>query len=94
MESKDTNQQQIMQAHIAALKLSGQTVADYCDHHKIKAHQYYYWQKKLQPPSPGSNFIKITTLQSAAPVSVVFANGRQINFTTLPPVDYLKQIMQ
>lgn len=94
MESKDTSQQQIMQAHIAALKLSGQTVAEYCVQHKIKAHQYYYWQKKLQPLSAGSNFIKMSALQTAGPLRVVFANGHQVNFATLPPVDYLKQLIQ
>ena len=94
MESKDTSQQQIMQAHIAALKISGQTVAEYCDQHKIKAHQYYYWQKKLQPLAAGSNFIKMAPLLSTAGVSIVFVNGKQINFTTLPPVDYIKQLIQ
>jgi hypothetical protein len=93
MRSKDTSQPQIMQAHIAACKLSGLTVVAYCSQHQIKVHQYYYWQKKLQPQQD-SNFIKITPVLASVPVSVILANGMQINFTTLPPVDYVKQLIQ
>jgi hypothetical protein len=92
MGSKDTSQSQIMQAHIAACKLMGLTVVAYCSQHQIKLHQYYYWQKKLQPPQQDSNFIKMAPLLSTAGVSIVFVNGHQINFTMLPPVDYVKQL--
>ena len=92
MEYKDTSQPQIMQGHIAACKLSGLTVAAYCGQHQIKINQYYYWQKKLQS-SPQGNFIKIAQLSASVPVSIVFANGNQVNFTTLPPVDYVKQLV-
>ena len=94
MESKDLSYQQIMEAHIAACKLSGLTVVTYCGHHQLKVHQYYYWQKKLQPPQGDSNFIKMAPLLSTAGVSIVFVNGKQMNFTTLPPVDYVKQLIQ
>ncbi len=94
MESKDTKQSQIMQTHIATCKISGLTVAAYCSQNQLKAHQYYYWQKKLQPPQQEGNFIKIVPVVTAAPVSIVFASGHQVNFTTLPPADYLKQLTQ
>ena len=94
MESKDTGQSQIMQAHIAACKLSGVTVAAYCSEHHLRVHQYYYWQKKLQPPQQQSNFIRIAPVLSSVPVSIFFANGHQINFTALPPVDYIKQLIR
>lgn len=94
MESKDISQSQIMQTHIAACRLSGLTVSVYCSQHAIKVHQYYYWQKKIQPPPQGGNFIKMAPVLPPVPVSIVFANGHQINFTTLPPVDYVKQLIQ
>ena len=92
MEYKDTSQPQIMQAHIAACKLSGLSVAAYCSEHQIKAHQYYYWQNKLKLPKQDSNFIKIAPVLSSVGMSIVFANSTQISFTTLPPVDYVKQL--
>ena len=92
MKSEDTSHLQILQAHIAACRLSGLTVAAYCSQHQIKVHQYYYWQKKLQPPQQDSNFIKMAPVLPSVPVSIVFANGNQINFATLPPVDYVKQL--
>ena len=86
------NQSRIMQSHIDACKASGKTVVEYCSQHQIKVHQYYYWQKKLQPPQPESNFIKIAPVLPSAGAIIVFANGNQINFATLPPVDYVKQL--
>ena len=81
-----------MQQHIATCKASGQTVAEYCASHQIKAHQYYYWQKKLQQRQSGK-FINIAPMFSNAPVSITFTNGNQICFTALPPVEYVKQLM-
>jgi hypothetical protein len=81
-----------MQAHIDACKASGKTVVEYCSQHQLKVHQYYYWRKKLQPPEPGK-FIPITALLSNAPVRISFTNGIHINFETLPPVDYVKQLL-
>jgi len=81
-----------MQAHIAACKLSGLTVAAYCSRHQLKVHQYYYWQKKLHPAQQGSHFIKLSPVLPSVPVSIVLANGVRISFTTLPPVDYVKQL--
>ena len=90
-ETKETRFSQTMQTHIAACKLSGQTVAAYCHQHQLKVHQYYYWQKKLQPQQ--SNFIKMPPILSSVPVSIFFVNGVQINFATLPPVDYIKSLV-
>ena len=91
METKETSQSHIMQTHIAACKLSGLTVAAYCSNHQLKVHQYYYWQKKLQPQQ--GNFIKMSPVISSVPVSILFVNGVQINFATLPPVDYIKNLL-
>ena len=81
-----------MQRHIVACKLSGLTVATYCSDHQLKVHQYYYWQKKLQPSQPQGNFIKIAPVVPSVPVSIFLSNGNQISFATLPPVDYVKQL--
>ncbi len=83
-----------MEMHLASCKASSLTVREYCSQHEVKVHQYYYWQKKLQPQTQDSNFVKMSPTQTSSPVSVVFANGHQVDFTTLPPVDYLKQLMQ
>ena len=81
-----------MLTHIAACKASGKTVEDYCMEHELKASNYYYWRKKLQPPEPGK-FIPITPLLSNAPVRITFANGIYVSFETMPPVDYVKQLV-
>lgn len=92
MENEKISQAPLMQQHIAACKASGQTVAAYCSGHSIKPHQYYYWQKKLQPAVPGK-FISIAASLSTALVSIELTNGNRIRFETLPPVEYIKQLM-
>jgi transposase-like protein len=92
MENEKTNQAILMQQHIDACKASGQTVAAYCSSHSIKAHQYYYWQNKLQPAAAGK-FIGIAPPLSTAPVSIDLINGTRICFETLPPAAYIKQLM-
>ncbi|MFN0082053.1 MAG: IS66 family insertion sequence element accessory protein TnpA [Ferruginibacter sp.] len=91
METKELSLSQTMETHIAACKVSGQTVVDYCNNHQLKVHQYYYWQKKLQPQQ--SNFIKMSPVIPTVPMSIFFTNGTQVNFATLPPVDYLKNLL-
>jgi len=67
MENEKKSQAILMQQHIDACKASGQTVAAYCSGHSIKAHQYYYWQSKLQPAAPGK-FISIAVPLSTYPL--------------------------
>ena len=93
MENEKISQAPLMQRHIAACKASGQTVVAYCSEHSLKPHQYYYWQKKLQPAVPGK-FISIAPPLSTATVSMDFTNGTRIRFETLPPVEYIKQLMR
>lgn len=92
MENEKISQALLMQQHIDACKACGQTVAAYCSSHSIKAHQYYYWQNKLQPSAPGK-FISIVPPLSVAPVSIDFINGTCIRFETLPPAEYIKHLM-
>lgn len=81
-----------MQSHLAAHKSSGMTVKSYCHQHQIKVHQYYYWQKKLQPQQPGK-FISVAPLIANVPVSITFTNGKRISFEAMPPVEYIQQLM-
>jgi hypothetical protein len=92
MDHKNIAHAQIMQSHIAACKASGITVKDYCLRHDIKHSNYYYWQKKLHP-LPSGKFISITPQSLQAPVTIVFTNGNRINFESMPPAEYLKQLM-
>ncbi len=85
-------QRETMQLHIAACKASGQTVLAYCSSHQLKPHQYYYWQKRLQPEVPGK-FMPITPLLLNAPVLITFTNGNRISFEILPPLAYIKQLL-
>ena len=92
MEHNNTNHAQVMQSHIAACKLRGITVAAYCQQHQIKPSRYYYWQNKLQP-SPAGKFIPITLPLATAPVIIIFTNGHRICFENMPPVDYVKKLV-
>lgn len=93
MEHKNIMQAQLMQSHIEACKESSLTVRAYCLEHQIKSSNYYYWQNKLQLPAPGGKFIPVTPLLSTVPVSITFTNGKRISFETMPPVEYVKQLM-
>ena len=88
METKEKRLSQIMTTHTAACELSGLTVADYCKKHLLKVYQYYYLQKKIQPPT--SNLIKLSPVLSSVSVSIFFTNGMQVNFAMLPLADYIK----
>ncbi len=93
MEQDKTNRADLMRTHIAACKASGCTVEDYCMDHELKASNYYYWRKKLQPPQEPGKFIPVTPLLSNTPVRIGFTNGIYVSFETLPPVDYVKQLV-
>jgi hypothetical protein len=93
MKQDKTVRAELMRNHIAGFKQSKMKVEAYCNQHQIKVHQFYYGQKKLQPQQAGK-FISITPVLSNTPVTILFTNGTQISFTTLPPVGYVKQLTQ
>jgi len=92
MEHNNITQAQAMQAHIASCKLSGITVKAYCVRHQLKPSNYYYWQNKLQPSVPGK-FINIIPQFQTAPVTIIFTNGTRICFEDMPPIDYVKNLV-
>jgi transposase-like protein len=92
-QQEKTNRSELMRTHIAACKASGKTVEDYCKEHELKPSNYYYWRKKLQPSQEPGKFISITPLLANAPVRISFTNGIHISFETMPPVDYIKQLV-
>ncbi|WP_394767970.1 IS66 family insertion sequence element accessory protein TnpA [Ferruginibacter sp.] len=77
---------------IASCKSRGIKVAAYCLRHQIKPSNYYYWQNKLQP-QPAGKFIPITPAPATAPVSIIFTRGTRICFENMPPVDYVKNLL-
>lgn len=86
-----------MRHHIEACKASGLFVEEYCKLHQLKPSVYYYWRKKLLGVSKVDTgaFIQLHAPSvSAGGVEVVFANGVKINFTSLVPIDYLKQLVR
>ena len=89
----NTNIAEEMRSHFEACKASGITAKAYCLRHQIKHSVYYYWQKKLQPPSHPGKFIRIAPVVSTAPVSIIFTNGNRISFEAMPPVEYVKQLL-
>ena len=92
MEHKNIPHAHAMQSHITACKASGITVKAYCQQHKIKSSNYYYWQHKLQP-RPTGKFIPIKPPSATAPVSIIFTTGTRICFENMPPVDYVKNLV-
>ena len=92
MEHKIMTHAQAMAVHIAACKASGITVKAYCLQHKIKISNYYYWQHKLLP-RPAGKFISFTPPSATAPVSIIFTSGTRICFENIPPVDYVKNLL-
>jgi hypothetical protein len=95
MTKDQHTQRQIMQAHIEDCKASGQKVEQYCQMHNIKSANYYYWHRRLQE-NPESNFtkIKLPAIQKGTSTSsILFTSGHQLFFDTLPPVEYVKQLI-
>jgi hypothetical protein len=81
-----------MRLHLSACKSSGLTVEQYCRQNQLKPSYYYYWRKKLQPSEPG-RFVSIAASTGSPVVSIIFTTGLRLCFETLPPVDYLKQLL-
>jgi hypothetical protein len=93
MKTKQTNQRQIMQAHVDACNASGLKVEKYCQLHNLKIANYYYWRRRLQENHQGM-FTKITLPSpQRGSSSLLFSNGHQLFFDNLPPVDYVKQLI-
>ncbi len=84
---------ELMQQHITACTVSGKSVESYCNEHQLKPHIYYYWRKKLEPQQQPGKFISIASPLFNSPISIIFTNGKRICFDTMPPVDYVKQLM-
>ena len=84
-----------MRQHIAACKISGLYVDQYCKEQNLNPATYYYWRKKLSIDSiiNTGSFIQLQPIQQSSCVEVVFANGVKIHFENLVPVDYIKQLI-
>lgn len=93
MNQVKSNRSDFMGKHIAACKASKLQVSSYCRANALKTSNYYYWQKKLSVQKP-SKFISITPVLTNAPVSILFTNGKRIIFDTMPPLDYIEQLMK
>jgi transposase-like protein len=86
--------------HAAQYRASGQSVVSYCAKHHLHAHNFYYWLKRFKTErseEPGiMEFVEIplTPTFSSSPVQLRTPQGHTLDFAALPPVDYLRQLLQ
>jgi uncharacterized protein YPO0396 len=95
MQDEKINKIAQMRKHIAACKESGLQVKQYCKEQKLKRSAYYYWCKKLQTDllTDTGSFIELQPITTTSCVEIIFSNGVKINFESLVPIHYLKQLI-
>lgn len=62
----------------------------------LPVHQYYYWARKMNggnQEESGGSFIQIVPNHTISPVSVEYPNGVKINFSELPTVRLLVDLV-
>ena len=94
MEKSFSSKADKMRYHIDQCASGNQTVANYCDEHKLSVATYYYWHKKFQHSKPvDDRFIELHSVHSSfSCVEVILSNGVQLRFDQLVPVNYLKEL--
>jgi hypothetical protein len=95
MQDKKISMAEKMRQHIAACEVSGKYVEQYCKEQPLKPSTYYYWRKKLADDSKTDtgSFIQLQPVPQSSCVEIVFINGIKINFGSLVPAAYLKQLI-
>ena len=89
----------IMFKHVVQYQASGQSIVSYCKKHGINPHNFYYWRKvfnSTEDKKPGmQSFIEIpfASTSSSHSVQLRMPQGHSLEFATLPPVDYLRQLL-
>jgi transposase-like protein len=89
-----------MLEHVEKYQASGQSIVSYCAKHDINPHNFYYWRKRFNTKraeeAGRSEFVEIpiASTLSSPPVQLRTPQGYTLNFATLPPIDYLRQLLQ
>jgi hypothetical protein len=52
--------------HIEQWKASGLSQAAYCRKHRLKAHRFYYWRRRLSASQDGVSFLPVALSSSLA----------------------------
>ena len=82
-----------MRHHIDQCSSGKQTVAAYCDEHKLSVATYYYWHKKFEQLKTGDRFIELQTPAAfSSCVELILPNGIHLRFDQLVSVTYLKEL--
>jgi transposase-like protein len=85
--------------HVAQYLASGQSVVSYCTNHHIRPHNFYYWLNRFkseqlaEPVTREFVEIPIASTLSSFPIQLRTPQGYTLDFATLPPVDYLRQLL-
>lgn len=85
--------------HVAQYRASGQSVVSYCTKHHIRPHNFYYWLNRFKleqrVESATREFVEIPIAPtfSSPHVQLRTSQGHILDFTVLPPVDYLRQLL-
>ena len=87
---------ELLKFHINQQPLSGLKVQQYRNEHSINKSTFYYWMKKLSEAHQSTGeFIELhPTAFSQGNMTIHFSNTVSICFEVLPPLDYLKQLIQ
>ena len=54
------------ESHIEQWKASGLSQAAYCRKHRLKAHRFYYWRRRLSASQDGVSFLPVALSSSLA----------------------------
>lgn len=88
----------VMLLHIEDYLCKPQTISSYCRSHSIKEHVFHYWYgkyKSLQNESSvKKGFVEVPIVDiTSSLLQVSSPNGCVCHFTSLPPLDYIRQLL-
>lgn len=87
-----------MLSHIEQYLSKEQSISSYCKLNSIKDYVFHYWYrkfKKLQSKSgsEATGFVEVSMPTNHTAVEVRMCNGSVCNFSSLPPIEYLRKLM-
>lgn len=109
MATKQEEKRFTWQRHIEAWKNSGKTQQAYCDENNIRAHQLWYWNRRLnpkgtvhttqaiKPKKQGSAFVPVQVDKrdvNDQGLNIALPNGVVIHGITPSSIPFIKRLIQ
>ena len=85
-------------AKVDQYKQSNQSLQAFCKAQNISYYTLNYWRHKFRDEENPVSFVKIKSLEYRQSLQnngceIIFTNGNRVHFTSLPELNFLKQLL-